>query len=644
MRNYLGMRDLEFEGTMVLRISMVAIKGVAPVLPLSAEFDERGGSIGRDASNQMVLPDPERHLSRVQALIKNQGGEFLLIDQGGNPTSVNGSPLGKGQSSLLRDGDRIEMAEFVLSVELLRKAPSFLGAATPAPATTSPAEPLPSVASSSQDPLGLFGSSPGAVQAQSESIGQPLAHQPPQAVVDPFAGLLSGASPVPSMPVEPAYAVPPAPASSDDPFAVFAARPVATEAPKVSTVTTEDPFAAFGTPAPLARQDTSPTQGADDPLGIGLGVAPAQPDSAGSVDSLFDLGSGSKTDPFANSALADPMGQPAAFPGHGGSADPLALLMGNAGTHAGFESTERNDAAILNDAFVPPSPAAPDIELEFEFSPAEQTAPAPAEKVKENVKAGADFLFGSTVEPLVQAPAAAVPKPFEPSVPPPFVTPAFAAREVSSDTKAPGENVSSESQALLDAFLTGLGTTGLKLEGGMTPALMQQIGLVVSEAVRGTVELLVARAMTKREVRADVTMIVSKNNNPLKFSPDVNFALMQLLQPRVGSGFMPPAEAMRDAYDDLRAHQIGFVAGMRAALAGVLGRFKPEELEGRLSEKSFLDSVLPANRKAKLWDLYEQRYTEISREAEDNFHSLFGREFLRAYEEQINRLHGEGNT
>ena len=38
---------------------------------------------------------------------------------------------------------------------------------------------------------------------------------------------------------------------------------------------------------------------------------------------------------------------------------------------------------------------------------------------------------------------------------------------------------------------------------------------------------------------------------------------------------MPPARAMRDAFDDLRAHQFGFMAGMRAALEGVLGRFDP---------------------------------------------------------------------
>ena len=37
-----------------------------------------------------------------------------------------------------------------------------------------------------------------------------------------------------------------------------------------------------------------------------------------------------------------------------------------------------------------------------------------------------------------------------------------------------------------------------------------------------------------------------------------------------------------DAYDDLRAHQQGFMEGMRSALAVVLSRFNPESLEQRL--------------------------------------------------------------
>ena len=47
------------------------------------------------------------------------------------------------------------------------------------------------------------------------------------------------------------------------------------------------------------------------------------------------------------------------------------------------------------------------------------------------------------------------------------------------------------------------------------------------------------------------------------------------------------------------------------------------------------------NRQAKLWVLFGELYAEIFKEAEDNFHSLFGREFVRAYEAQIAELERE---
>jgi FHA domain-containing protein len=100
--------------------------------------------------------------------------------------------------------------------------------------------------------------------------------------------------------------------------------------------------------------------------------------------------------------------------------------------------------------------------------------------------------------------------------------------------------------------------------------------------------------------------------------------------------------AMKDAYDDLRAHQFGFMAGMRAALDEVLGRFSPQELEKRLSNPSMLDSLLPTNRKAKLWDLFVERYRDVASEAREDFNAAFGKAFRRAYEAQVKNLRAEG--
>jgi FHA domain-containing protein len=184
--------------------------------------------------------------------------------------------------------------------------------------------------------------------------------------------------------------------------------------------------------------------------------------------------------------------------------------------------------------------------------------------------------------------------------------------------------------------MDGLGTPDLRIQS-VTPEMMRLLGQLLRGATKGSIELLAARASLKREVRAEVTMIVAKANNPLKFSPSVEVALQYLLGPKV-SGFMPPVESMRDAFDDLRAHQLGIMAGMEAALAGVLKRFDPAALESKLASRSALSSLIPSTRKAKLWELFQALYQQLATEAEDDFNALFGAAFLRAYEQYIDQI------
>ena len=237
--------------------------------------------------------------------------------------------------------------------------------------------------------------------------------------------------------------------------------------------------------------------------------------------------------------------------------------------------------------------------------------------------------------PAAHIPATHIPAPIPAPVPPPMPAPAPAPAAAAPQMPTPPGTPAS-ADALHAALKEGLGVPDLPLPP-MSPELMRLLGQLLHEAARGTVDLLVARAALKREVRAEVTMIVAKENNPLKFSPTPEVALAHLLGPAT-RGFSAPQQAMRDAYDDLRAHQLAFLAGMRAALEGLLQRFDPAALEGRLAQKSMLTSLLPAARKSQLWGVFQQEYRQIAAEVADDFHQVFGREFLRAYEAQLDAL------
>ncbi|QHJ00974.1 type VI secretion system-associated FHA domain protein TagH [Xylophilus rhododendri] len=636
----------------MITLSVISLNGGPSPSPLSASFDELGGTIGRADTNQLVLPDPDRAISRVHAQVVFRNGGYAVVDRGSNPILVNGQALGSGREMAIKAGDKVQIGGFVLEVR--QQAAAAAGAA-------------------SDDPFaGLLGPAAGArAPAAGGSPG----------LFDPLAAFGGGSSPAPA----PAFAPPPAPAPS-------------------SLGGIPDDWNPFAPPPPSARppaQDFAQSLGRGDAGQFGLdsgaaAPAPLIPDLHGSggnankdnsLDALFGLGASSGGDPLANSLLDAPM----VAPNMAASADPMKSL---GAVPLASSQTVQDDLSDLHRPFLPPpavdrpapapaQPAArppaaipvgavlswdqPESEGRTVIRPMArpaQAAPAPAaieppasaaslDPMAAFGSAPADFDplagFGAAAPmaaPVAAAMASFAPEPVAAPAPPPVVAappapaawapaPQPAPAPAAAPSYAPSAG-NADTAALLAAFREGLNLPNLKLDA-LTPELMRLVGSLLHESASGTVDLLVARAALKREVRAEATMIVAQKNNPLKFSPSAEVALQHLLSPTM-RGFMDPAPAMRDAYNDLRAHQFGFIAGMRAALAGVLDRFKPAELEGRLTQRSGLRSLLPGSKKAAMWEVFTEHYAQISTEAEDDFHSLFGKAFLKAYEEHIAQL------
>lgn len=590
----------------MITLTILTFNG-GPTERLSASFDELGGTIGRADTNQLILPDPERTISRVHAQVAFRNGGFALVDRGSNPVLVNGRALGNGAEAPLTAGDQVQIGGYVLSVE------ASAGAAAPA-------DPF-------ADLVGFGGSLAGAPPAFA-----------PTAPMDPFASLGSSGggsawgSPAPS------------------PFGTLSSpSPEAANASAGGIPLDWDPFAPDPGPAhDLGRSLGAAPSAIPDDFGLGLGgpsASPLVPDvgirataAEDSLDNLFGLGPASNRsgDPLAGSAFQDPLSKPNTAQ----NADPLRSFMSGAAS-AGSVAMADN-VSELNTPFIAPKVAAP---RPASPPPAAPIAPASGPAPQGAVLSWGDQAGGAEGRTIIRpaskptaptatpAPAATPHSrpPASATPPPAYVPPPTAAPRPTSSTAG-----SADVQALLAAFREGLGVPSLQIDA-LTPEMMKLVGQLLHESAKGTVDLLVARAALKREIRAEVTMIVARENNPLKFSPSVEVALTHLLTPPA-RGFMQPAPAMRDAYDDLRAHQFGFVAGMKAALEGVLKRFDPAILEGKLTQKSVINSLLPATRKAKLWEVFQDLYGQISEEAAEDFHDLFGREFLRAYEAHIDQL------
>ena len=199
---------------------------------------------------------------------------------------------------------------------------------------------------------------------------------------------------------------------------------------------------------------------------------------------------------------------------------------------------------------------------------------------------------------------------------------------------APPHDASGDALAGLRAFLDGAGLPGTRI-GDDPEAALRAIGQVFRVMTEGLRDVLMSRTAIKNELRVDQTMIKASGNNALKFSMTADDAVLALLGPG-RPGYMPPLAAAREAFDDLKSHELAVMAGVQTALAGLLRRFDPAALESRLT-RGMLASVVPATHKARLWDSFRDTYATIACEAEDDFQAVFGRAFAKAYMEQVQR-------
>jgi FHA domain-containing protein/type VI secretion system protein len=380
----------------------------------------------------------------------------------------------------------------------------------------------------------------------------------------------------------------------------------------------DEPAAAM--PVPVFAPDYSPSHPFQAQPELAQAVAaPEYVNPADTLSSAKILDTGAGPGMLGNPSADDPLGLNL-FGQSGPAADPLAFR-GSEFDHAPPQLAAFQVA--LAPELVPEPPAPVSVPVAPPVPPAPTFAPATG--------AAAPMLIPEDYDPLADLLGRGV----QPALPaaPVHVAPAQAAPAM--PLAIPPIRPAGDDE-VLQALLRGLGLPGLKTNRPATETA-ELVGAMLREATAGTMEVLMARAMTKRESRLELTVIGAQANNPLKFFPDAKEALAQMLTNAM-AGYMPPLKSYGSAFDDLKAHEMAVIAGMRAALAGVLARFNPALIEHAMEPQGVMDKMLTASRKAKMWDRMVELYDEIAREADDDFQRLFGDRFSSAYADQIERL------
>jgi type VI secretion system FHA domain protein len=510
---------------MALILKVISYRGLPPVQEITARFDVQGGSIGRSPDNNLVLPDPEKFISRLHAAIVYKNDQYFIEDSstGGTYLELKGLLLQQIQMPLM-NGERLRIGEYTLEATIVDNAVSPFGF-TP---VEEPVRPLDWADSGMLDALDSKSDQPAsAPDFFSSFIDQPessVFHQsfnPPQIASTPqvpelddldFGDLLSGLD---SLPNSSKHQQPELPTLPDD---FFAEETIRVDSPIESEVVSN-------------------------------------------FDDLFG-------DPFVQSEpkvakpLADSVITPFDMPSPNADLSSVNLEVENAATDIHLNSIDPLQPGIIQ--------------------------------------------VLSVNDDSVSTDDIAVAKPDKPQ---------------------PEQGIAAATESeLLKHFLAGAGINDPGfLPAEQWPMLMKTSGELLRSMVEGLMLVLRARAELKSQFRVSVTTMRSVDNNPLKFTPNVDDAMKLMLAP-TNPGFLPPKEAVNGGFRDIMNHQMAMTAGIQAALGEILHGFDPE-----LIEKSQGEGLL-FQKKAKCWEVYANKYPQLKAAAQEDF---FGDAFAEAYEKQM---------
>lgn len=556
-------------------------------------------TIGRGQENDIVLPDPDRLISKNHCTIEDQGGgNVIVIDFSTNGTFLNYGkvPLGRVPTPL-NDGDVLSMGPYEIVVGIVsdRADPSQVLAPPTDNEQISPGR-----AENAPDLMDLLdGSASRKADFLDELMGAPEAPKGPSGVVredladtlddDP---LLGGHDPVTGR--------------SPDPLDEFLGGAQPYNSPAVNDAM------AFGARHRSVIPDDwdddllNPGKRGADPFAAQPSIVPPRPVPHLPPEAFDDLlpGKPSVPPPRAEGPAAAP--EPPPRPAPVSATPPQATAP--AGPSAAV--APRSERLAADPAAAQDSPFAGPV-----------TSPRTASVVPPPPRSQAP-----TPSPMPSPAASAVPAaaPAQPPVVPP------------RPAAAPGPAGRTDAAR---AFFRGAGQEDIVIPDDQMAATMERLGGIMRVMIEGLRAVLMTRAEIKGEFRVERTQISAGGNNPLKFALSPEHAVEMMLRPRA-KGYMDAATAVREALDDIQAHEVAMVTGIEAAIRELLARMDPARIAEKAGGSGGLGAVL-GNRKAKAWDEFERLYAELKDKAENDFHDFFAKAFARAYQEQLEKLKRE---
>jgi type VI secretion system protein ImpI len=162
-------------------------------------------------------------------------------------------------------------------------------------------------------------------------------------------------------------------------------------------------------------------------------------------------------------------------------------------------------------------------------------------------------------------------------------------------------------------------------------AVADDIGVVLRSVAQNLAQMLSSRSETKGLMRSSSrTMIQALENNPLKFTATPEEALAIMLGPPTRN-YLDAKTTVERSFADLKAHQMQTYGAMQAALEALFEDLAPEKIDASVEPDRGLGALV-GSRKAKLWDIYAERWRAKTKRSDGRLSEAFTRLFAESYD------------
>ncbi|MFN1598309.1 type VI secretion system-associated FHA domain protein TagH [Vibrio harveyi] len=185
------------------------------------------------------------------------------------------------------------------------------------------------------------------------------------------------------------------------------------------------------------------------------------------------------------------------------------------------------------------------------------------------------------------------------------------------------------------AFVRGLGINPNMVPDENSEQWFEQLGQSFSLMLLGLMETLHNRAEFKQNNRLNHTAFRKSENNPLKFSANLEDAIHNLYNRNTAS-FMRADIAIKEAFVDIENHEKALMKGVEGTVSSVMSLVEPSSIySDAMSSDSFFNKIIPARKYAQSWKRFEGIHYQLTDEIINKESPFYLEDFAKHYENAL---------